>query len=769
MPTSPQAVFADLASALGVTELVPLAQGGQKFVLRALREGRPVAVKAMLVPPGPAYALALDRATRETGVLAAVDSPRLVRLRGELRELIFDGDLPYGVAWAEELLDGVDLDKLLGRPWATPDVARLLVHLAEALAALHAKGIVHRDLNPGNVRRRENGEYCLMDPGLAHFLADGDQPDAGGIGTPGYLSPEHAPGRTVRPSSDVYCLGILVHQALTGGLPGESSLTPDTPMELLRIVERCLRPDPDERFADGETLLDELAGRPELFGRFFAGSADSALDDRIVASSLEPPTSLFTEPCLAYSACGDEAMELRGAFGTRRLDVEDISRDQQPFAVRLAPSETEIAPGVTFAARTIELDGGARITNSYELAVDTNRATVGVHSSRDGFYLPDLLGGSDGLGTSDVPGGAARIAAVSGSFSYISDDFEYEPAEFGLDFCARDGVMASLPTVAKPAFIVGPRNGVELRELDARGTLRIGGTEYPWIGSKVPVAHAANPECLIVFGAANCRVEYTEAKRTALLRGVNRETNRTSTDAGVIDLVVTREAGSHDGGGHVGGRHVIKAVHAGGGADLFEGSFILRGSRALVDGVRPGDEVDVRSVGGVACSEIESGFSVGPTVAAAGRGETLVGYDESLGLPPFLPGARYARTLIGLTGDGVLRLRVLDGAPLSRTFQGVSCAETAQILEADGHDPERFHHLDGGQSSKLAFRRGGGGDLVVLGSMHYLLWPKQDVGAFLWRGRQGRLLRSALTVSLAGWPAHPPHSTLALRRSAPRA
>ena len=154
MPGSAQAIFADLAASLGVAELVPLAQGGQKFVLRALREGQPVAVKAMLVPPGPAYAVALDRATRETGVLAAVDSPRVVRLLGEPRQLRFGSEVPYGIAWIEELLDGTDLDRLLGTPWPPAEAARLLRHLAEALAALHAQGIVHRDLNPVNVRRR---------------------------------------------------------------------------------------------------------------------------------------------------------------------------------------------------------------------------------------------------------------------------------------------------------------------------------------------------------------------------------------------------------------------------------------------------------------------------------------------------------------------------------------------------------------------------------------------------------------------------------------
>ncbi|MBR7831821.1 phosphodiester glycosidase family protein [Actinospica durhamensis] len=131
-------------------------------------------------------------------------------------------------------------------------------------------------------------------------------------------------------------------------------------------------------------------------------------------------------------------------------------------------------------------------------------------------------------------------------------------------------------------------------------------------------------------------------------------------------------------------------------------------------------------------------------MATAARGGTLAGYDASLGLSPFLPGARYARTLIGLAGD-VLHLRVLDGAPLVRHFQGVSCSETASLIEADGLDAEHVYHLDGGQSAKLALRRDG--QDLVFGSMHYLLWPKQDDGAFLWRGGQGRLLRSALAVS----------------------
>lgn len=712
MSADPSSVFVDLAGALGVTELVPLAQGGQKFVLRALRQGRPIAVKAMLVPPGPLYAAALERARRETRVLAAVDSPRVVRLLGEMRELRYQGVLPYGLAWTEELLDGTDVDKLLGSPWQPAEAARLLVHLAEALAALHAEGIVHRDLNPGNVRRRADGGYCLMDPGLARFLAEEDPADAHCIGTVGYLSPEHAPGGAIGPPSDVYCLGILMYQALTAELPTtpDAALPAETPAPLARIIERCLRRDPAERFADGTELVAELRRHPEV--------SESALDGG--PATEDRPTALGQ---LRYAPRGDEVVEIRGAFGTRGLDVESIAADQEPFAIRLQPCELQIAPAVTLTGRTIELDD-QRFTNLYELAVDTRQALVDVWSDNNGFHLPHLLAEP------------AAIAAVNGSFSFISDDVEYQPEEFCLDFCARDGMTVSVPTVTKPAFIVG-RGGVQLRELDARGVLRIGDRRHGWIGSKVR-ALPTDASSLVVYGAANCRVEYTQAKRVALLRGVDRAMNRTPAgDAGVIDLVIGRQNR----------RHVVKALHPGGGADLFEGSFVLRGRAGTVDDVRTGDEVEIQSVGGVAAADMESGFSIGPSVAAAARGERLDGYDESLGLSPFLPGARYARTLISLSGD-VLRLRVLDGAPLTQRFQGVSCSEAARLVEADGLDPAAVYHLDGGQSAKLAFRRGG--EEVVLGSMHYLLWPKQDEGAFHWRGREGRLLRSALTIRARG-------------------
>jgi len=746
--TSPRAIFADLESALGVTELVPLAQGGQKFVLRCLRSGGEAVAKVMLVQPGPEVERALQKALRETGILAAVDSPRVVRVLSDVAVLDFDGSVPYGVAWVEELLDGADLDTRLGPLWAPARAARLVVHLAEALAAFHAQRIVHRDLSPVNVRESAAGTFTLMDPGLARRLEEEDHSIPGAFGTPGHWSPEHTTRGAVCPASDVFCLGILAYRALTGRLPIDpaeagaryparlercefpsvESQRPDVPLPLGRIVDRCLRRRPEDRFADGRALLDELAGTPEVFGPYFHLAESRAGKTRIPEP--EAPTLLFASDdprdasrTLAYEGEESGPVSIRGAFGVRSVEAASIAADQEPFAVRLSPTRQSPASGVDFRARTVEL-GNGRFTNMFELTVDVERARVRVHGDPAGFFLSDLVGGT-------------TVAAVSGSFSFISDEPDYQPAEPCLDFCLRDGRTVSLPTIAKPALLMY-RGRPTLRGLEARGSLLVGGRPFRWVGSKAAAPGPEDADRLVVYGAANCRLRYLPAPRTGFLRQVERAGNTTPREPDVVDLVVGRE---DDGG------HSVAAMYERGGADLFEGGYILRGPRALAREIRVGDTVEVRTIDGLDCAEIQSGCSVGPSVADARHGDgQLAGYDESLGVSPFLPGHRHARTLIGLTDDGRLRLRVLDGAPMSKTFQGVSCAETARLLAADGIDPASVYHLDGGQSSKMAMAWDGG--TKAFGSMHYLLWPKSGEDDFGWHGHQGRVLRSALRVEL---------------------
>nr|BBG91920.1 aminoglycoside phosphotransferase [Streptomyces sp.] len=401
-------------------------------------------------------------------------------------------------------------------------------------------------------------------------------------------------------------------------------------------------------------------------------------------------------------------------------DIPAIARDQSAFAVRVPTRRLSPAPGVRYEARSVELGDGC-FTNVFTLRCALDRVTAEVVSAVEGFHLRDLLG----------PDGA--LAAVSGSFSFISDDPAYQPAEPCLDFCCRAGETVSLPTAAKPAFVVH-RGRPALLVLPAEGRIRVGGTVFPWVGSKA-AGHANRSRrttALTVFGAANCRVEYADHHRTGFVRLVQRHRNVTPADSSALDCVVSHRPGQG---------HVITSVHPGGGADLFAGGFVLRADAAYAAGFREGTPVRVVSVGGLAAADLSCGMSLGPSLADAAAGD-VSGYDASLGVSPFRD-QRYARTVVWLSGQE-LGFRVFDGAPLTETFRGVTPAETARLCAADGIPPHEAHHLDGGQSSKIGFLQNGA--VTVRGSMHYLQWPQDDGADFRWRGLDGRNLKSCFVV-----------------------
>jgi hypothetical protein len=407
------------------------------------------------------------------------------------------------------------------------------------------------------------------------------------------------------------------------------------------------------------------------------------------------------------------------AHGYQIQDIQNIARDQNSFAVRRPSRRRLLAPGVRLESESVELGGGA-FTNAHTLRADLNAVHVQAVSDADGFYLRDQY-------TDD-----AVVAAVNGSFSYISDDPAHQPAEPCLDFCCRADTIVSLPTVTKPAFLV--RGGqLMVRELPATGTLRINGRTFDWIGSKEPraAAHIKNGT-LVVFGAANCRIRYADHPRTGFVRFVGPEENITPRNESIVDLVVSRtEADSH----------VISSVHHGGGADLFGGSFILRADAEHATELRAGARVDLCSIAGIVAGQLSSGVSLGPSVADAVAG-TLPAYDESLGVSPFR-GVRYARTLVWTIGPEIV-FRIYDGAPLTEFFRGVSPTEVACLLDQEGIALRDAYYLDGGQSSKIVFRDAGSTEVV--GNLHYLKWPQEPETEFRWRGVEGRVLNSCFVL-----------------------
>ncbi|MFG3403810.1 hypothetical protein [Streptomyces sp. NPDC048142] len=415
----------------------------------------------------------------------------------------------------------------------------------------------------------------------------------------------------------------------------------------------------------------------------------------------------------------DPLAELR-ARGIHVPSIQSLARDQSPFAHPTPARTRALAPGVVFTARPIGLGDGC-LTNAYTLTLDLDRAGCRPVSCRRGFHLRRL-----------VTGPAA--AAVSGTFAYISDDPAYQPAEPCLDLAVRDHHVVSLPTVTKPALLI--HHGRPLvRTQAATGTLTVAGHPHTWTGSKDPTPSPAPAGHLTVFGAGNCRIRYHDDPRTGFRRDVDPAANTTPRDPKALDCTVSLSpAGAR-----------ITALHPGGGADLFAGAYILRAHHPWPAHLVTNAPVRVTAVDAFATASIESALSLGPSAADAAAGHTAP-WDQSLGTSPFRPGVRYARTLLALNGRH-LTLTVLDGAPLAPAFQGVTVQEAAELCARAGHDPAAVFHLDGGQTSKIAYRHGRG-PVDAVGSLHYLRWPRDEHEPFHWQGLDGRRLHSALQITL---------------------
>lgn len=260
-----------------------IGKGGMGVVYRALDTvlRREVALKTHTVGPEPDVQ-SVERFFREARVIASFKHRNVVTVF----DLGRDGDKVF---IAMELLEGEDLTGMLsaGRHVSLEEKLRIVESVSQGLAHAHDRGIVHRDIKPRNVFVTHDGEVKLLDFGLAQ-IAQSTLTEAGQIiGTPFYMSPEQVLGEKANPRSDIFSLGTLFYELLTGerafGRPNLDEIfdaivnddprpireiDPTIPEELARIVAKMMHKSPDRRYGSVDELLRSLSRFQKFFRQY---------------------------------------------------------------------------------------------------------------------------------------------------------------------------------------------------------------------------------------------------------------------------------------------------------------------------------------------------------------------------------------------------------------------------------------------------------------------------------------------------------------------
>ena len=312
---------------------------------------------------------ALKRFRREVAVARDAASPRLVR--------VFDiGQAGDTVFLTMELVEGESLrDLLLRGPLAPERAAEVGAEVLRALGDLHALGIVHRDVKPGNVLLAEGGGLKLADFGLARHWEGTETrvtETEGLVGTVEYLSPEQALGDVLDARSDLYAVGVVLFEMLAGRVPlrGDSAigtvvahirqeppdvrkLRPEVPAWLAAVVGRLLAKDRDHRYATAADVLADLAARratrgPRRWSRI-AATAGAAAALLLLAAALVPSLP-WNRPRFSHLASD-------GTRTTRALDTEGRTLWSRSGAI--VGQELLVArTGPRGAVEVVALEGG---------------------------------------------------------------------------------------------------------------------------------------------------------------------------------------------------------------------------------------------------------------------------------------------------------------------------------------------------------------------------------------------------------------------------
>jgi hypothetical protein len=374
----------------GYRILRPLGEGGMASVYLAMQESldREVALKVMS-PTLASNAEFTDRFLKEGRLTAKLSHPNLVT--------VYDIGQHNGVYYlAQEYIPGGTLRDRMGKEMSVPEILDVARDVALGLAYAHEKGVVHRDVKPGNVLFRGNGTAVLADFGIAKAMNSNTMATQAGnsIGTPHYMSPEQARAEKVDGRSDLYSLGAMMIELLTGAPPYDSSdpytialmhvthPVPKLPAHLYwlqPLIERLMAKFPDDRFKTGDEFVaacDKLiASAPEARALRDAHATRKRSVPRIVA--VDPIQTESTRRGLAIAEGGQAApppaqpKPWLWALGGAGALVAAIGA-----WMLLKPADAPVAPPVVVAPTTPDENGEDGVPDSPPPVIEGDVGTL---------------------------------------------------------------------------------------------------------------------------------------------------------------------------------------------------------------------------------------------------------------------------------------------------------------------------------------------------------------------------------------------------------